>query len=365
MSETEIIKQAQELIKARRYDEARHLLQGVQHPMADQLLEQIKQIGEMGSMSARGVQPGAKRDDWMNQVIDAAESQTQTQSGGSAGGAILLLIASVVGGLAVGALLFLTSKLLYLIIASIAIAGALAGLILSLIFQWAKIRNVALAWIFGILIGLIMYGTFRYAEYLDFVQETRRLADEEAGVGVVSDDDLNTFIDEFLLEETGSSGLIGFFRLQAKEGMTIQRTSASASSDGITLNQELTVAYWIIEVLIAVGVPIGMAARQAKQYFCEQSNTWLKMRGIGVVLKNEQDNFLKLLQSGYFADAGRLIQAKGRSNPLMTVEVGRCDEYAADGFIRVTRQVGNNRKVMVDTKVSRDAFNALTNPDNM
>ncbi|MBZ0288170.1 MAG: hypothetical protein K8I30_11195 [Anaerolineae bacterium] len=275
-------------------------------------------------------------------------------------GLLLLIIGTLIGGVGVGLLLFLTSKFVYLIFASIILTGALAGAVLIAAVQVGKVRSGAAAIFFGIITGALLYGTYRYVEYLD----VRQLFRDEiyAEDPKAASEDVEALIDEFLESETGSSGFVGLVRLDAKEGMTISRVSSS-SDMGTPLSTELTVGYWVLEILIALGIPAGMALGATNRQFCEDTNRWFIYRRLGQVKQESMDAFMSAIQQGDFRLAGSLLVEKGRTPmPYLMVEAGRCSDQAREGRLRVTvyRPGRNNTQQIVNTTIPAADYTALT-----
>lgn len=348
----EKLTKARDLIQDKRYDEARAILRTVDHPTALEWLSKIDQIAPIPAAVSRPASQAAG---------SRAVEETVSRSKLPIFGLILLVIMSVGGGIAVGALLGFTARFVYLIFASIIIAAALGGWVLMLAVRVGKVRSGAAVVLFGVIMGALIYGTYRYVEYMDFREAVRQeiYAEEPSADPQLVEE----FIDiDFLKAETGSEGFMGFTALQAEEGMTVTRTSDTSDSGGITLSKELTIGYWVLEILIALGVGTGIALGQTNQPFCESTNKWLKYQKMGQVPKEAIDSFMSAVQQGDFGQAGTYLQSKNpKGLPKLIVESGRCDDQSPDGRIKVTahRPGRNNTQEMLNTTISAEQFNNL------
>lgn len=245
-----------------------------------------------------------------------------------------MLLAAVVVGVLIGALLFMSSKLIYLICLSPIIAAGIGGWIMMQAIKLGKVRHGLVTLLFGLALGGVAYGTFRYGEYLDFRTATREAILSE-NVNIDSSN-VDFVLDAILEEETGSPGFFGFVTLQARSGMTLTNRRAATGGDGIVVNQQLTIAYWVLEIILMLAIAGVLASSQAGEPFCEDTNQWLKMREIGQVSKEYMEEFLQLLQAEDFRSAGRLIEhGKVKSKSLLKVEAGHCHDQAPEARLRI------------------------------
>src|SRR6476661_1861241 len=107
-----------------------------------------------------------------------------------------LLLSSVIGGIAIGGLTHLISLLVYLILVFPLGMGFAGGKVMVAAIRKGKVRNPAIATLFGILTGLLMYGSLHGAGYWQFKQlASEQITKELEGV---SDNQSNNIIDTFL-----------------------------------------------------------------------------------------------------------------------------------------------------------------------
>ena len=213
-----------------------------------------------------------------------------------------LLLSSVIGGLAIGGLTHLISLLVYLIVLFPLGMGFAGGTVMVAAIRQGKVRNPAIATLFGILTGLLMYGSLHGAGYWQFKQlASEQITKELEGV---SDNQSNNIIDTFLQEKTGSKGFLGYLKHNAQQGVSIGRLE----STGTNLGETGTWIYWLIELAIIDITIAAIAYSTAKNPFCENGDQWYKHpEHIGIVNLQCSENFLNLLQNDRFGEAGKLL----------------------------------------------------------
>ena len=360
-SPKELLLEAQQLIKARDYLAARRLLLTIDHPKAREWLDKLDEIAPESPPAPAKSTPRPRQQPTVrpssSPVIVEEKSRIPLL------GAIMLILATVVGGFAVGGLLYFSSLYLYLICFSVAIAGAIGGGLLWLVVRVTKVRDSFIVGAMALALGLLSYGTYRYLEYNAFRTEVRQVIyEEEPNADPVL---VENYIDEVLVEETGQSGLLGFLAIQAEEGLSMNFRSrySSSSSSGIpiSLSPPLTVVYWIVEILIISLVGMGTAAGAVNHPFCEETNNWLKFEKLSGRIPSESiEAFAEALSREDYGTAASLLENRRMmSQPFLTIEVGRCHDKSPEARLKITRQSGRNSDVIIDGMISAADYHAL------
>jgi hypothetical protein len=227
-----------------------------------------------------------------------------------------LLLSSVIGGLAIGGLTHLISLLVYLIVVFPLGMGFAGGTVMVAAIRQGKVRNPAIATLFGVITGLLMYGSLHGAGYWQFKQSaSEQITKELEGV---SDNQSNNIIDTFLQEKTGSKGFLGYLKHNAQQGVSIGRLE----STGTNLGETGTWIYWLIELAIIDITIAAIAYSTAKNPFCENGDQWYKHpEHIGIVNLQCSENFLNLLQNDRFGEAGKLL------DPLQVIHPANWEVY--------------------------------------
>ncbi len=223
----------------------------------------------------------------------------------------IIIFSAVFGGVIGGIIYFAVSQVFYLIILS-PIAIGLFGIVVSILsFRKARLSNKIIAGIFGLVLGLILYGTFQYAGYIQmnrevvqFYQDTYNLDPGEARVA----------FEMTLQEETGSSGVLGYILLLAQEGFSFTGYIAFEQmvvleTDDLTFQGPLAWIYWIVEFAIIAGCCIGAGLISASEPFIEAGLDQYQMRDqVGNIGTSDLDEFLRFLTREHFERAINLIE---------------------------------------------------------
>jgi hypothetical protein len=275
-------------------------------------------------------------------------------------GLILFIVVGVLLGTLVGVVAYLISTVIFLLILSPLILAVVSGALAYLCVRWGKIRNPAVGFIIGLLLGVAVIGAYWGAGYAAALNE---VAAERTSKGNDLTSQINNLlsarstVDRVVLRETGQTGLIGYVLFMAKDGMTFTRTS-SPSSTGITLNREMTLVYWGIELLLVVVSAAFSGMRSAQKPFCEIGKRWLRdgdYKLIGTVDARLSDQFLQALRSGDYRSAGRHIML-GNTPGLVQVKVVKCGEpdlvSPGEMILRATRAAGNRVNELIIGTIS-------------
>src|SRR6185503_18015763 len=75
-----------------------------------------------------------------------------------------------------------------------------------------------------------------------------------------------SFLDYALQEETGHPGFVGYMLYKASTGVSIGSLSRSSS---VNLGPILTVAYWLLEFALILGLTVQMGRKATGASFCE------------------------------------------------------------------------------------------------
>jgi len=359
---------ARSLIQQQRYSEARAVLNRVDHPVAKDWLAKLNSLESSGAAAPRATPaPGAGRasmpaGDNFNSpayvMTDAAPARRRGRL--PLTGLILLLLMAVVGGAAVGAALHFSGRYLYLIFVSVILAAALIGGLMTVPVTYGRVRSGAAAFIFGLLAGVIVYNTYWVLDYtyqMQLWREEYRALEGDAA----SDEMINRLIDSFILEEeTGSTGFVGYVRLTIQEGLNISDASDSItnpSEEGMNIGTELTIGYYVLEILIITLGPAFFAASRTDAPFCDDTGRYMRFQGVGGVKREEADQFLSLLQADNFVGAGALM---GKRGGVIQVEIGRCQPTSPTAIMKVKQQQGRSTKEIFNGTISGAQADALT-----
>lgn len=373
-----VLTTASELIREKRYREARAMLVKLDHPVAEQWINKIDALLAKEASTSAVAPTRAKTTSTTSvatpqsaKTTEAAAAKTKTAPIKSTqeksknsdklpiSGIIIAFLCLIIVGIGGGILLFLSSKITYLIFLSPLIAALVVGAIMGQALKIGKVRDGLAAAIMAGVMGVLAYGTYRYAEYLDFVQVFHDETVADYGELTVEEHaELDVFINEMLVADTGQSGFIGFVLMQGQQGMTVESTRVGRSPT--TWSKEMTLLYWGAEILGFLLIPAGMALGTTSEPFCEDTGNWMEFKKIGTVAGNYSGEFLNLLNQGAFLDAARVMRHNnGSGNGSLTIRVGRCHSESPEAMIRIKQQNGRNEKEILKQTITPEQYNDL------
>jgi hypothetical protein len=238
-------------------------------------------------------------------------------------GLLIMITVAVAGGLGAGVLTYFVSRELYLIFVFPILLGLLCGWIAAQAVQIGRVRAPVVAGVFGVLMALILYGTYRYADYYwGFRGVQHRQVEKDFGQKI-SDDQYQKIEDMALREEVGATGFVGYTKLTARGGIMITKAT-SATGSGLTLKGGVLYGYWVIEIGLLGYFAAAGAYRSAGKPFSEHTGDWYgAARRVGTVPAQSASVFVEEMQQGQLARAGALIVPESDALPRSEIAVYR------------------------------------------
>ncbi len=231
-------------------------------------------------------------------------------------GILVGIVLSIISGLIVGGILhFITHTINFsLIIIFPLVAGAIAGIGVSMAIKSGKIRNGLLAAVFGLIAATTITVFDHYLSYQSFLGEIRQELSNEGRTP--SDAEIQLAADLVLQAEVGKTGFAGFYDLEAKSGVSIGRGASKGVSTGGFGYNILAFVEW----LLMAGAASILAFGAANQPFDERSNQWYgEARRLVSVPLFYQDEVLESLNNRRYADAGRYGQREAMSEDRIDI----------------------------------------------
>lgn len=276
-------------------------------------------------------------------------------------GLLILIVAAIIGGAAVGILVSFVERLVYLIILFPILMGLAGGFILANAIRLGKVRNPLVGAIFGVVIGILIYGSYHFAGYLNFREEVKTMILEDAGItaaDILPEDwvYLDEFIDTFLEEEYGQPGFLGYMMLAAEEGVSISPMTSS-NDKGINLGQTGTWIYWVVELLIIVGIALVGGRNAALNPYCENCDQWMeKEKLIGTLPTASGGLAAMLAKQGDFRQLGESLALEPLPIPHIGVYVSACARNCMSGARLLVKSSHLNNKHQVVHSVQADGM---------
>lgn len=243
-------------------------------------------------------------------------------------GLLMLIVFTLIGGLLLGSAAFVVSQVVYLIILFPLGVGFGCGAIIATAVKWEKVRSPRIAGLFGLAIGLLVYGRYWVWEYQMFRSEldyTVRL-DMLANFGEFDPERVDESVDLIMVNEVGHGGFLGYVLIRAREGVPIGQ---AVSSTSLKLGETLAWLYWLIEAGIILGVAAFFAAGKARLPFCETHERWYRPpKAVGRVNPGQAKKAITLLQAGKMAELRQLL-ATTPFTPAVEFTIRKCNDCQA------------------------------------
>jgi len=219
---------------------------------------------------------------------------------------VLVLVGVVMGGV-----VSLVKNFLYLILLFPLLMGGVAGYFIKAVVVTEKIRSGLLVVIAGIFAAVLIYGSMFFFDYLQFRRNMAKFIQSQALADYgesPSKEKTQVFIDYILLQETGSSGFIGFILLRAKDGVSISevgRGNSSATNLGI-----FTWLFWLVEMAFIGGPAIATSFGKTKDLFCEHCDAWIaEGEHIGGIEPKAMQDVVALIKHSDMAGFIRMLRS--------------------------------------------------------
>ncbi len=242
-------------------------------------------------------------------------------------GVLVAIAFALISGLIAGGLLWAADHKIgiYLIILFPAVAGFIVGLATASGTRRGKLRNPLLAGLIGLLGGLFAAGVYHFLSYeVSFKESVRDALNSQNAQNAASAPaptalEIQQFTDAYLTDEVKDKGFAGYLKLEAKEGISITRSS---SSSGIELKNGWAWGYFAIEALIMAGLGAMLASSAAGEPFDERANAWYgEPVYLGGAAGEAGTALANALKGGAFERAGGLVQPGRAELGLPRVEL--------------------------------------------
>lgn len=273
---------------------------------------------------------------------------------------VLLLVAAIVGGLVVGGVVAFISQFIYLIILFPILMGAVAAFIMSAGVKFLKIPSAGLAAFVALVLGLVLYTSLHYGQYLLFVQEMHTVVEQELGITDAAS--ANELIDLFLAEETGATGFVGFILVEVDAGFSVERTTGSSS---LPISGPIIWVYWFIELAVITGMALVAAVGTSAKTFCKVCEEWYTSERLGSVPRQAATQFLQAVEMDDFKQAHDMVQAEAIPAPSLEVYLRRCPSCESSELHLAIEASGVDSRgrpktqQVLDRVISRDQLQAL------
>ncbi|WP_434685183.1 hypothetical protein [Pseudanabaena minima] len=260
-------------------------------------------------------------------------------------GVAILAISSLVSGVAIGGATAFISKFIYFIVLFPIGMGFATGAAMGLAVKKGKIRSPITALGLGVLGGLVTYGSLMYGQYINFQQETEKIMERE--YNVTDKNQAKEQINNFLQQETGSSGFVGFLKMSAKEGITISRRSSS-----FEIKDNFAYLLWLIELGIVGFLAASIPFKSANEPFSEEGNEWYgEKQWVGSATEESKDELIRLLNMDDMSGAAALLSSQtDLPTPRIDVYSQSCAGVPFSDSVITVSHISTNAKKQQESK---------------
>lgn len=253
-------------------------------------------------------------------------------------GLLILLLAVILGGAAIGALFALLSNLIYIIILFPIGMGWLGGKLVEGAVRAGKIRNPGIAIGAGILIAFVIVAAMWTVEFIQFRNAQTAALLKTNPQAAQAEIDLQ--IDSQLARETGQGGFAGFALLKDQKGVAVGQLPGSDNAF-FNLGPTLSWFYWALEVLLIAWIAVMVGRKQAYMPFCETCSRWHgKEHLLGTLGAKRSKEALDLIENAQFLKLGEELQTNP-SLPNVGIFLAQCGPGCEEGdaYLAVRSQV--------------------------
>lgn len=254
-------------------------------------------------------------------------------------GMILLVSGSIILGVVIGALAYFISNFIYyIVIFSLAVGGA-AMIAYYKLLQFAKVRHSMIAasmgFMTGIFIGLAYYGSAYLVLRSEFIADAQKNHNVNAAKA-------SQVFNKILVEETGSSGILGYMKFRAKEGDQytnyFMENGLPIHEFSFTLKSAWAWLYWFLEVLFFSLPTAWIGYDVGKRAFSESANDWYDPlpKQISAVPMECKEQLLTLLKRNSLQEISELVVAEEKlAHPMIEIYEQRSNNKRGDILLSV------------------------------
>lgn len=281
-------------------------------------------------------------------------------------GTMLVIAAAFVGGVIGGIAMVVTARATHYAVLPAGVGGFVAVIIFSLAIWYGSVKDPLINPLLAVIMSIVVYGTYHFAEYVDFRQT---LSNEiRAELGDLDQATTDLIIEDYLIEETGSSGFIGYVRHLLKYGYIVSRIGVRERQTG-TGETVFNIALDFGLILFVSVVAALMATRRAfcehcKRYYGRMSLSWTAdMEILGRVGRDAAEEFLRNIRSNQYPQARKLIQRKQFLTPCLEIQIERCKTCDVTPILLTAMRTGgvlsNRREVVFQQVISPEQYRQL------
>ena len=285
-------------------------------------------------------------------------------------GTILLIIGSLILGIAIGVFAYFVSNFFYYTFAFSLVVGIATMIAFYKLLQFTKVRHSIIAALMGLVTGIFValafYGTPYFIlrnEFFNNVQQNYNVSAEKASAA----------FDQIFIQETGASGFVGYMKLRAKEGDQftnyVVENGIPIHEFSFTLKSTWAWLYWLIEVVFFSIPTAWIGYDVGKRAFSESANDWynpLPKQICAVTLENK-DKLLALLKEYDLQGIIELLVAEEKiTHPMIEIYEQHSNNKKGDILLSIKQTYRDNKEkikqnIITQWEVSKPEYTSFVN----
>ena len=240
-------------------------------------------------------------------------------------GIVMLVLATIFAGIVLGLLLGFVGQFFFLVGIFPALVGIAGGYVLAQAIKKFKMPNKAVAILMGILMGVMIYGSYTYFDYLQFQNQ---LYDAMVTFGdptlyIFKDMDKATLTNFLLQETTGSTGLIGYWKSTVNAGISI--ISMGGMGSNFPFNPLWSTLYLISEFLLIAGFAIQGAWEQVNRSFCSRCREWYdKGKELALFEMEDENKVINAIEHDRYDELKEIMPIEVSKLPCLILKAHSC-----------------------------------------
>lgn len=240
-----------------------------------------------------------------------------------------------------------------LVILTPLLQGFALGLVLTLLFGAARLRNPMLGFLLGLICGVISVAAVHYGHYVSDVYTYRDQVREQAAeitqalgpegaaafLGEVGTAPFRAFDEDIIYPSNGRRGFVGYLYLRAESGVAIRRMEVTGTGMWVL---------WAVEALLVTGIAAAMGRSRAAEPFCEKCDKWLASSETPTAVPPEKAGPLaELVHKGDALGLAALRSSTPAFDPARgsAVAVAHTCSGCDDGYVDVVLRTPSGEKV--------------------
>jgi hypothetical protein len=283
------------------------------------------------------------------------------------GGTLLLVVSSIVAGSVIGALAYLISNFIYLLIVYPLAVGIIFSLIYNKLLIKFRVRHAVLTGFFGIILGLIIGIVYYGIPYLKIRQEFISNAITEYQVTAI---EAENGLNRLLVEKTGSGGFVGYMKIYINEGNEYTHyfvvNQIPIEAFNFNLRSTSFLLYILLELILYAVPSVWIGFSLGKRPFNYSAKDWYEPipTQIATVSLVNKINIMNAFRVKALQDLCEMMSVEESIHPTIEIYEQQSDNKHADVLLtaKQTKRVDARtvkRTTLCQHEISREEYSYI------